>query len=209
MPPPGPRWVIWGQLRPYSETEGASSTPRSRYYPTPSPPNIRSDPERSECIPHSERTPSPQRCPFWQRGSTGSARQRIGVREARTRLASSPPSAAAGSAARNGCRAHSTAVAPAGRFERPSGIPQLLLSGACGDFSDVVCFALPAVFLTRKIVPIACTQGPRQGQFETCLCRVLHPHGEPLATRSMHRQSANESEMLPLSLVCSPQPFYR
>ena len=75
----------------------------------------------------------------------------------------------------------------------------------CSD----ACFAVPAVFLMQKLVPIACTQGPRQGQFETCLCRVLHPHGEPLATRSMHRQSANESEMLPLSLVCSPQPFYR
>ena len=123
MPPPGPRWVIWGQLRPYSETEGASSTPRSRPYPTPSPPDSRSDPARSELHCALRAHDQSAALPFWQRGSTGSARQRIGVREARTRLASSPPSAAAGSAARNGCRAHSTAVAPAGRFERPSGIP--------------------------------------------------------------------------------------
>ena len=135
MPPPGPRWVICGQLRPYSETEGASSTPRSHFYPTPSPPNIRSDPERSECIPHSERTPSPQRCPFWQRGSTGSARSGERGREARTRLASSPPQSTAGTAARHGCRAHSTAGPPAGRFEPSSGIP---LGRACGGLVDVV-----------------------------------------------------------------------
>ena len=123
MPPPGPRWVICGHLRPYSETEGAASTPRSHLYPTPSPPNIRCDPERSECIPHSERTPSPQRCPFWQRGSTGSARSGERGREARTRLASSPPQSTAGTAARHGCRAHSTAGPPSGLFERPSAIP--------------------------------------------------------------------------------------
>ena len=135
MPPPGPRWVIWGQLRPYSETEGASSTPRSRPYPTPSPPDSRSDPARSELHCALRAHDQSAALPFWQRGSTGSARQRIGVREARTRLASSPPSAAAGSAARNGCRAHSTAVAPAGLFERPSAIS---LGGLCGGFTDVV-----------------------------------------------------------------------